>query len=139
MEIEDYRALALDNGLVVMQIDLPLAPYKVGGFAGFTPEDAMFYHMEGIAHPKDGPVKFPEPKAPAPPPPPALVDIPADWRHLNRLQKAQIVAALHGTTLTPSITTKECDDAIQAEINRRQDREEEQDFPRVTAAGLRKG
>lgn len=144
MEIDDYRRLALENGLVVMQIDQPLAPYKIGSYAGFPPEDAMFYHQEGIAHPKGGPVEFPV-TPPAPPAPgPSLVEIPDDWRSLNRLQKAHIVAKIQQTEPSVKITTKEADDAIQAELNRRGKssppvqaaQESAATFPAVTAASL---
>lgn len=131
MQIEDYRKLALSNGLVVMQIDQPLAPYQVGNYAGFSPDEAMFYHKEGIAHPKDGPREYPKSPEPPPPPSPALVPIPKDWRSLNRLQKAQIVAGIHGTALTPSITTKECDNAIEQELAKRSG-----SFPAVTSASI---
>jgi hypothetical protein len=123
VDITHYQKLALPNGLVIMQIDQPLAPYKVGGYAGFSPDEAMFYHKEGIAHPKDGPIDYPKQPPPAPPPAPALVEIPKAWRQLNRLQKAHIVAAIHGTALTPSITTKECDHAIETELARREAKE----------------
>jgi hypothetical protein len=119
VKIEDYQRLALDNGLVVMVIDTPMSPYKIGSCAGFKPEEAMFYHQEGLAHPINGPVQF-EPEPPEPPAAsPALVPIPKDWRTLNRLQKAKIVSEIHGTALTTAITTKECDDAITAELVRR--------------------
>lgn len=146
MEIDDYRRLALENGLVVMQIDQPLAPYKIGSYAGFPPEDAMFYHQEGIAHPKGGPVEFPV-TPPAPPAPgPSLVEIPDDWRSLNRLQKAHIVAKIQQTQPSVKITVKEADDAIQRELARRQQNRPSQPqsepasadapFPAVTANSL---
>jgi hypothetical protein len=148
VKIEDYRRLALENGLVIMQIDQPLAPYRTGSYAGFSPEEAMFYHQEGIAHPKDGPVEFPKAPPEPPPPGPALVDIPKDWRSLNRLQKAHIVAALQQTQVSVKITTKEADDAIEAELARRERSEAGRApakdevpsaaaaFPAVTAASL---
>lgn len=139
MKIDDYVKLALDNGLVVMQIDQPLSPYKVGSYAGFTPEDAMFYHQEGIAHPKDGPREYPQAPPEPPPPGPALVEIPPDWRQLNRLQKVHIAAKIHGTLPQVSMTNKEAEDAIQIELNRREvsaGAAQAQAFPAVTAASL---
>lgn len=141
MDIKDYEKMALANGLVVMQIDQPLAPYKTGSYAGFPPADAMFYHKEGIAHPLNGPIDFPHEPAEPPPPPPALVEIPDDWRQQNRLQKAHIVAKINGTALTPKITTQECDNAIETELARRKRPEaaEAQAFPAVTSQSLPRG
>lgn len=108
------------TGLVLMQLQEDVVPWKSGTLAGFYPDKAYQFYREKVAVPitPEGQVIEID-DAPATPEAPfdslPRYVIPADWRSEHHLKRMRLARQIAGQDVN---TADEADRIIEAELNR---------------------